>query len=152
VAPASTTTKSDNLLNPLPAKIAVLANTPTKPDVPRNVQKYALLASTQIVPVCLRTVNAHFAPPGNRPVNLVSPPTNRVFFARPENSPLKPVGRRTTNAKDSAQVVHIPAFLELRQVTSAKIALLEDGPMPPAALHKTSARTVSSENIRLKQG
>ena len=98
VAPASTTTKSDNLLNPLPAKIAVLANTPTKPDVPRNVQKYALLASTQIVPAFLWTVTVHFVPPGNGPVNLVSPPTNHVFFVPPENSPLKPVGRRTTNA------------------------------------------------------
>ena len=97
-------------------------------------------------------MNVPFAPPGNGPVNLVSPPTNRVFFARPENSPLKPVGRRTTNAKDSAQVVHIPAFLELRQVTSAKIALLDDGPMPSVGLHKTNARLVASEDIRLKQG
>ena len=112
----------------------------------------ALLASTQIVPVFLWTVNVHFVPPGNGPVNLVSTPTNHVFFARPENSPLKPVGRRTTNAKDSARVVNIPVFLELLQVTSAKIALLEDGPMPPVALHKTNARPVSSENIRLKQG
>ena len=84
----------------MPAKIAVLANTPTKPDehLTKNVQEDALLASTQIAPVFLWTLNVHFVPPGNGPVNPVSPPTNHVFFVPPENFPLKPVGRRTTNA------------------------------------------------------
>jgi hypothetical protein len=53
--------------------------------------------------------------------------------------------------KDDAQVVHIPASLEVLQLTNATTALPEDGPMPPVPLHKTIADLVASENIRPKK-
>ena len=129
-ASASTTIKKVNLLNPLPATVAVLASiipiTIKLDNLPNPVLvKIAAPASTQILPVLQvpRAVNVPFVPPENGPISKVSPRTiNANSVARPENSLINPVLRRMTNAQDDAPAVNIPASLDLLRVTSAMTA------------------------------
>ena len=75
-APASTTIKSDNLQNPLDAKIAALADTATKPPVfPIPCVKVVPLASTTIN---LARAVAQIAPMVNTPRNLPPRPSRNA--------------------------------------------------------------------------
>jgi hypothetical protein len=158
-APASTTTKKVNLLNPLPAAVAVLACT-----IPITIKldnfpnlvlaKIAAPASTQILPVLQapRAVNVPFVPPENGPISKVSPRIiNANSVARPENSPINPVLRRMTNAQDDAPAVNTPASSDLLRVTSATTVLQADGPIPLAVLRKAFVKHVMSADTQPEQ-